>query len=316
MRCFALIAVCVLALAGCKKKPKPAEPDPAPAQKGDGLPPEGAAPSGGGGGGNAGIIAAGGGIGVVNPHAALGGGGGGGAAMAVRKAVERMKDGLNEMNTLGQVIQLMLTDEGRMPTRERILTELKQYPRLLTLVGEGKIILTGTTEVGGLWAFEPDAENTNSVALIGGRATRTNPDELRPYLRALPPAVYQPQPPPQPAQPPMGKIENKQPPAGQPVGKRIPVAEKDMEDIRILIDGLSLQSGRMPTPAQVRAGLQMSGTPAFALVQRGAITLTGATSREGVWAYETAAATSGGLVIGPNGTEAVTAAEFARRLGR
>lgn len=313
MRCFAIIAACVLALAGCKKKPKPAEPDPAPAQKGDGLPPEKAAPSGGGG--NGGIIAAGGGIGVVNPQAALGGGGGGGAAMAVRKAAVRTTD-LNEMKSLGEFIELMRDDVGRMPTRERILTDLRQgSPKLFSMISEGSIILTGTTEGGGLWAFSADADKTPGFAVIGGRATRISPDDLRPYLQALPPSVLQPQQPPQPA--PMGKIDNRPAPQpAPPAGATLPVGQKDMEDVRLLIDTASGASGRMPTPQQVAAFLQQGGSPAFELVQKKAITLTGATTREGVWAYETAAVQRGGLAASANGTETLTAAELRRRLGR
>jgi len=311
MRCFALIAVCALALAGCKKKPKPAEPDPAPAQKGDGLPPERPAPSGGGGA----PIIAGGGLGiVVNPQAALGGGGGGGAVMAVRKAAVRTTD-LNELKSLGEFIELMRDDVGRMPTKDRILTELRQQsPKLLTAVSEGSIILTGTTEGGGLWAFSANADTTPGFALIGGRATRSTPDELRPYLLALPPSVLQP-PPPQPV--PMGKIDNRPaPPPPAPPAAALPVGQKDMEDVRLLIDTLSGASGRMPTAQQVTAFLQQGGSPAFGLVQKGAITLTGATTREGVWAYETAAFQRGGLAASANGTETLTAAELRRRLGR
>jgi hypothetical protein len=318
MRCFAIIAVCVLALAGCKKKPAPApaEPEPAPGLKKDGLPTEGPAPSGGGGG--SGIIAAGGGIGVVNPVQALGGGGGGGAVMAVRKAARRAS-ALNDMKTLGELIELMRDDVGRMPTKDAILRQLKdQSPALFAAcTTEGSIILTGTTEGGGLWAFEVDANLTPGIALIGGRATRTTPDDLKPYLDALPRSLVQP-PAPQPA--PMGKIENKQPappqPQPQPGAAALPVGQKDMEDVRLFIDTFSGASGQMPTPQQVSAALQQSGSPAAALVEKRAITLTGARTREGVWAYEAAAVQRGGLVASANGTETLTAAELRRRLGR
>ncbi|MFO0796747.1 MAG: hypothetical protein U0804_04665 [Gemmataceae bacterium] len=314
MRRFVLLAVCVLALAGCKKKPKPApvEPDPAPGLKKDGLPPEGPAPSGGGGGGGGGIIAAGGGIGVVNPVQALGGGGGGGAAMAVRKAARRTQ-ALNELKNLGEMIFAMQLENGRMPTVNQIKEALQQSPQLLTAINDGAYILTGTTEAGGLYAYEVDADKQPGIAVIGGRATRSTPEELKPYLDALPRPVVQPAAP-QPAPQPQGKIENKQPaPAAPPAGKRFPVGQKDMEDVRIFIDNFSGAGGRMPTQQETRAALQMSGSPAFGLLQRGAITLTGATTREGVWAYETAAANGGGLITGANGTETVTPAEFARR---
>ncbi|HEX4612659.1 MAG TPA: hypothetical protein VH092_30975 [Urbifossiella sp.] len=327
MRWFAIIAVCALALAGCKKKKPVALPDsapePAPAIKKDGLPSESPPAASGGGGGGSGIIAAGGGIGVVNPVAALGGGGGGGAAMAMRKAVRRTQS-LNEMNTLGQVIQMILTDEGRMPNRERILTELKQYPQLLTAVSEGSFILTGSAEPGGLWAFEVDADTMPGIALIGGRATRMTPDEMRPYLAALPRPAVQPQPmPPQPPVPmrpgrPMGGIDN-QPAPQQPPAAAVAanVTRQDLEEIRIFIDNASGVSGQLPTPQQTLAALKQAGSPQTVdLVEKKAITLTGARAREGIWAYETAALQRGGLVCGSNGTETLTADALRRQLGR
>lgn len=162
-------------VAGCKKPKKPAEPDSSP-------PPVTQNTGGGGGGGGGGIVPAGGvGI-VINPGGALGGGGSGGAVQAVRKAARRTQ-ALNEMNTLGQVISFMQNDLGRMPTKDQIMAELKQYPKLLEAVNEGAFILTGTTEAGGLWAYEVEADVKAGVALIGGRATRSTPDELAPYFR-------------------------------------------------------------------------------------------------------------------------------------
>jgi hypothetical protein len=174
-----VLATVVLALAGGCKKAKPKQPDsdppPPPAQpaaKGN--------PGGGGGGGNVGIVPSpvGGGI-VTNTG---GGGGGGGAIQAVRKAVRRT-DALNEMRTLGQVISLMQTNLGRMPTKEQIVAELKQYPKLLAASNEGSIILTGTTQAGGLWAYEVDAENVGGITLVGGTAGRTSADDVRHLLR-------------------------------------------------------------------------------------------------------------------------------------
>lgn len=172
------IAMLILVLAvGCKKS-KPSQADSAP-------PPPAPAPNmakgnTGGGAGNVGVIPTpvGGGI-VTNTG---GGGGGGGAIQAVRKAARRT-DALNEMNTLGQVISFMQNDLGRMPTREQIVAELKQYPKLLTAINEGAFVLTGTTQAGGMWAYEADAENAGGIALIGGRAARSTADEVRQYLR-------------------------------------------------------------------------------------------------------------------------------------
>jgi hypothetical protein len=285
-------------LFGCNKNKKPVKNDGV-----DQVPPPaaGAAPGGGGP-----TVIPGGGIGVVvNPNQALGGGGGGGAVSAVRKAATRVRDGLNEMNTLGEVISLLLNDLGRMPTKEQIVAELKQYPKLLAAVNDGAFILTGTTEAGGLWAYEADADKTPGIALIGGRAARSTPEELRPYF----------------AKPPMsggatGKLVPQQSaPAAAGKQAAAAVGKQDMEDIRIYIDNASGASGVMPSPQQVYEALVAANSPAAALVRSKAIILTGARTREEIWALDAAALQNGGLICGPNGVESVAAAGLKQRLG-
>jgi hypothetical protein len=278
------VAVLMTAALGCKKDKNAAK------NNGPDVSPPPAAGSSGG----PSVVPAGG-IGVVvNPNQALGGGGGGGGVMAVRKAVVRLRDGLVEMNNLGQVISLMLNENGRMPTKEQIVAELKGYPKLLKAVNDGAFVLTGTTEAGGLWAYEADADKTPGIALISGRAARTQPEELRPYFP---------------------KTETPQGNLVQQPQAAVPVDKKDMEDIRIFIDNASGASGQMPTPQQTYDALAATKSPAAALVQKRAIHLTGATARDSLWAYEAAALQNGGLVCGPGGVETVTAAELKRRLG-
>jgi hypothetical protein len=245
---------------------------------------------------------------VVNPTAALGGGGGGGAVQAVRKAARRTQ-ALNEMNTLGQVVQQMMNDAGRMPTKDQIVAELKQYPKLLEAINEGAFILTGTTEAGGLWAYEVDADTKPGIALIGGRAARSTPEELQPYFARMPKAPVGPAPP-QPAAPP-GRPGTS---SSTPPAANVTVTMKDMEEIRIFVDGASM-SGQMPSPQLIYAALIQSGSPAAKLVESKAIILTGAQTRESVWAYEAKAATQGGLIASQNGVETVTADELRRRVG-
>jgi hypothetical protein len=173
MRAFGILmlVLSVSIIAGCKKqKDLPPDSDP--------PPPVTANPQSGG----AAIVPAGGVGVVVNPNAALGGGGGGGAVMSSFKAARRV-GAQNEMNTLGQVISFMQNDLGRMPTQEQIMVELKQYPQLLQAIEDGAYILTGTNEAGGLWAYEVDADKTSGIALIGGRATPTRPEDLAVYFR-------------------------------------------------------------------------------------------------------------------------------------
>jgi hypothetical protein len=173
----ALIAVSLVS--GCKKKPKEVPPDTAPPAASTPNPTP--APSGSGGPAGAGIIPVGG-VGIVTNPGAVAGGGGGGAVQAVRKAVRRTQS-LNEMNNLGQLIEGLRDPLGRMPTREQILVEVqKTAPGIHKGIEEGAYILTGTMDGGGLWAYEVDADQQPGIALIGGRAARTTPDEIRPYL--------------------------------------------------------------------------------------------------------------------------------------
>jgi hypothetical protein len=106
----------------------------------------------------------------------------GGVVGGVRGAARRT-EALNEMRTLGQVISLLQNDLGRMPTKDQVVTELKAYPKLLEAVNQGAFILTGTTEAGGLWAYEVDADTIPGIALIGGTAMRSKPEELKQYFR-------------------------------------------------------------------------------------------------------------------------------------
>jgi hypothetical protein len=87
-----------------------------------------------------------------------------------------------------------------------------------------------------------------------------------------------------------------------------------MEDVRIYIDNASGASGRMPAPKEVYDALVLTKSPAAGLVEKKAIVLTGAATRDSVWAFETTALTRGGLVASPNGVETVTAVELNRRL--
>ncbi|MBN9518192.1 hypothetical protein J0H58_06690 [bacterium] len=323
MRWFAIIAVCVLALAGCKKKKPAATPTdsgPAPAIKADGLPAESPPPTtggAGGGGGSGGIIAAGGGIGVVNSQQALGGGGGGGAVMAVRKAARRA-NAMNELKNIGEIIFAMQVEDGRMPTVDRIKEELKRTPQLYAGVTEGAYVLTGTTEPGGLYAHEVNADREPGIAVIGGRAVRSTPEELQPYFRTVPRPQAQPQPKaPQPAPQPMGKIDNRPPqPQAQPAAPAARVTQQDMEEVRLFIDNRSGATGQMPTPQETSAALKQAASPqTVTLIQSKAITIAPARTREDVWAYETAALQRGGLVATAGGVETMTADTLRRRLG-
>jgi hypothetical protein len=169
------IFVCILAFfltVGCSKKPKETVPDSPPPPP---TPLPGPSP-GTSNGGNAGSVPAGArGIGG-SPTPSLTSRGGG-AFGAIRRT-----DAINEMKTLGQEISLLLTELGRMPTKDQILAALKTNSKLLTAISEGSYILTGTTDAGGLWAYEIDADVRPGLALIGGTAAKSTPEELARYF--------------------------------------------------------------------------------------------------------------------------------------
>jgi hypothetical protein len=128
------------------------------------------------------------------------------------------------------------------------------------------------------------------------------------------------QPNPMPAPAPQGNLP---PAAGAsqanpvvPAAAQQAVAPADMRDLQVFIHDASLAAGKMPAPGVIYAALVAARSPAAERVRSGAILLTGATRREGVWAYETRALTQGGLVVSQNGVETLSAAELKERLVR
>lgn len=115
---------------------------------------------------------------------------------------------------------------------------------------------------------------------------------------------------PEPAKPPA-------PPVASPTApKYSPVAEADMKEVWVFIDNASGASGKMPSQALTYQALVAAESKAAPLVKDGSIYLTGATTRESVWAFEMKALTQGGLVATQNGVEMLTAAELKKRLGK
>jgi hypothetical protein len=123
-----------------------------------------------------------------------------------------------------------------------------------------------------------------------------------------------------PAPPGMGVLQPQpvpaKPPATPTTPKFSPVAEADMKEVWIFIENASGASGKMPTQLLTYQALIAAKSPAADLVKSGSIYLTGATSRESIWAFETQAITQGGLVATQNGVETLTAAELKTRLGK
>ncbi len=107
---------------------------------------------------------------------------GGGAVQNVRQAARRSV-ALNDMHQLGQLIAATELETNRMPTKDQIREMLKRDAQnIFRLVEDGSIVLTGTRERGGLWAYEVDADTRGGIGVVGGTAQRMAPDEIKPLI--------------------------------------------------------------------------------------------------------------------------------------
>ncbi len=149
--CLILVLV---APGGCKKKAAtPATTPPT-------MAPAAAPPSGG----NSGYVA---GAGVLHN---------------VRQASKRTV-ALNDLHSLGLMIELGYTDTGKMPGVNEIKAALGPESKTLkAAIDDGSIILCWTTSHEGLWAYEIDADTKGGLALVSGNARRCNADEIKQLL--------------------------------------------------------------------------------------------------------------------------------------
>jgi hypothetical protein len=93
------------------------------------------------------------------------------------------------------------------------------------------------------------------------------------------------------------------------------VTEADMKEVWVFVENFSgANGGKMPSQLLIYQALLAADSKAVPLVKDGSIYLTGTTTRESIWAYETKAILSGGLVCSQNGVETLTAAELKKRL--
>ncbi len=170
----------LILVAGCNKKPKETAPDSAPPPPVQSLPPKLASnTSGGTNPGGAPPVAVGGGGSSSGP---LSIGGSGGAVQNIRQAARRVQ-AQSELDQLALTIEQLRDPIGKMPTKEQILADIKRnLPKVFNGIEEGAYILTGTMDGGGLWAYEVDADKKPGLAIIGGRALRSTPEELQRYF--------------------------------------------------------------------------------------------------------------------------------------
>jgi hypothetical protein len=140
----------------------------APAKKDAPKPADSPAPASGGGGG-------------VNP-ANTNYQSGGGAVQNIRQAARRTV-ALADMDQLGKFITQQETELGKMPSIADIKTYIKRdAPKILAAIDEGTIILTGSTNRSGLWAYEVDADKAGGIVLVAGTARRATADEAKQLL--------------------------------------------------------------------------------------------------------------------------------------
>ncbi|HEV3387222.1 MAG TPA: hypothetical protein VG097_20555 [Gemmata sp.] len=129
-----------------------------------------------------------------------------------------------------------------------------------------------------------------------------------------PPGGWEPGSNPSTTTPPSGGTASTKPSGSSTATSTKPVTEADMKEIFIFIENRSGGTDKMPSIVDIQAALSAASSHAADLIKDGSIVLTGARTRESVWAYEKKAKTQGGWVVSHNGVVNVTAAELASML--
>lgn len=88
------------------------------------------------------------------------------------------------------------------------------------------------------------------------------------------------------------------------------VTANEMRNIHIFIN----HAPDMPSKEQIMAAMKQEDPKGFQLIQDGQIILTGAKTREGVWAFEKDAPTKGGWVVTSSGPEKMSAQQLQQLL--
>lgn len=110
---------------------------------------------------------------------------GAGAIQNVRNAAKRTEL-LAMMQGLAIHIVSMDTLNGKMPTKQELYDAIKNEVserKLVEQIDNGTIILTGSTDRTGMWAYEKGAEVSGGVALIAGSANRYSAEDIQKFLR-------------------------------------------------------------------------------------------------------------------------------------
>jgi hypothetical protein len=105
------------------------------------------------------------------------------AANATRRTVE-----LVYLKDLGVTITAMELENGKMPSKDEIIAEVRKepaYKKLMELIDEGTIKLTGTKNRSAMWAYEVDSETRGGLALVAGTASRKSAEEIKTLLQGV-----------------------------------------------------------------------------------------------------------------------------------
>ena len=88
-----------------------------------------------------------------------------------------------EMGDIGKQISITVQIDDRMPTAAEITADIRtSSAKLGAILGDGTVILTNTTDKGGLWAYEVDSDKAGGIALVGGIASRKTAEEITALL--------------------------------------------------------------------------------------------------------------------------------------
>ncbi len=84
---------------------------------------------------------------------------------------------------LKTIIFAMELENGRMPSKEEIRTELARNGKnLLKLIDEGAIIMPTQPESQGIWAYEVDADKAGGIVIYANSVGRKTADEVKTLL--------------------------------------------------------------------------------------------------------------------------------------
>jgi hypothetical protein len=108
---------------------------------------------------------------------------GAGAIQNIRKAGQRALT-LADMQQLGQFMTMMQLETNQMPKPAAVKEFIRRdAPKLVSLIEDGTIVLTGTSDRSGLWAYEIDADKLGGIGLLAGTPQRMSQEEIQRWLR-------------------------------------------------------------------------------------------------------------------------------------